>query len=176
MFTLLSKICYSLTGGHLDEDVFDKYIFYHILACKTDSGKRKIFTSMKIRSKMTNHQLKIFGFPYYVSEKKIYNILRGNKFSNFFFKYGTPSFIWMNKGLQTPVLYFSDKDKLENAKNRINEYGTNPKSGYEIVAMDISEYSICQKCSKFLEYYSEKNMGKMKMNHKPLCIQCMKRH
>ena len=170
MFTLLSHICMCITGSTLPEGIFDDYFFYQLRVKKKFSDT--LLDGVEQIGKHTPHQLAITGFPPNESISNVEKILRGSKFSDYFFKRGIPSYIsilsdTIDHGIHgghhcleenlSVTLYFEDKESMTAAGQRIYHQGTHPRKGYKLIPMNIGQWVKCSHCEKLLPLISEQH-------------------
>lgn len=171
MFTILSYICLSITGGPLPEGIFDDHFFYQLRTKKKIS--EDILCGVRQLGKHTPHQLAIMGFPHNESKVQVEKvILHSKKFSDYFFKEGRPSHVSIlddpiDYGIHGEVhciyhnvvvnLYFEDEEKMDAAGHRLFQNGVHPKKGYKLHPRKIGALSTCCHCERFLPLVSEKN-------------------
>jgi hypothetical protein len=178
MTTLLSQVCFSLTGSHLPEDIFDNFLFYRYRDnyCRSkmlSPGIQSLLSEMEPIGKLTQHQIALDGIPYDEPLASIKSLMyTDNKFSRYFFEHGRPTYVsimtnTIDQGVWgghhcifdcvSVILYFEDHLKMNKAGGRIYRNGLHPQRGYRLVPIKTGRFSVCYCCKKFLPLVAEKH-------------------
>ena len=185
MTTLISQVCFSLTGSHLPEGIFDNFMFYRYRDnyCRSkmlSPGIKALLSEIEPIGKLTQYQIALDGIPYDEPLASIKSLMyRDNKFSRYFFEYGRPTHIsimsdTIDNGVWgghhcifdsvTVILYFEDHMKMMKAGGRINRNGIHPQKGYRLIPRKTGVLSECSCCNKFIPLAAEKHRQFYRIN------------